>query len=219
MYIGLLQKAFKTASIPLMLLFLLISCDEKKSEASRLPEMLPGIKIFLESHSEFGRPIETQTIPDWAQGKRQRVQFSNGRNLLFYLKDGKVTTIWEDIPEEGRKKIWGSTASPPEDLLKEKERKSDGSLPAYTIIRSMKLATGGRQADIMIPNFSRDTPEELRKKTALKILENEGLVSVSLYSTREALKADMSSSYAETNPEAKEGILGGIYNGKWIYFE
>lgn len=69
-------------------------------------DMLTGIKIFLRSHSQYGEPIYVQDIPDWASGRRQRVQFSNGRNLLFYLEEGDVTAIYENNPI--RMKIWGN---------------------------------------------------------------------------------------------------------------
>lgn len=209
------------AVVALVFLWGLSNCDSQTSEAKPFPRLLllPGVRDFLERHSEFGKPIATQSIPDWAQGKRQRVQFSNGRNLLFYLKEGVVITVFEDSTEKGRTKIWGTYASPPKDPLKNQYRSKTDSLPSYTIIQSIKLLSGGRQADILIPEFSRDTPEELRRKTAFGILQTENLVSLSLYSTREARKANMSSSFAEKNPDAKQGILGEIYNGKWIYLE
>lgn len=30
--------------------------------------LLPGVKQFLEQHKEFGSPVKTQPIPDWAKG-------------------------------------------------------------------------------------------------------------------------------------------------------
>jgi hypothetical protein len=71
--------------------------------------LLPEISSFLFEHKEFGEAIQTQPIPDWAKGKRQRVEFDFGgtrRNLLFYTKDNKVVTIYEDT-SDGRKKVWG----------------------------------------------------------------------------------------------------------------
>lgn len=84
-------------------------CDfptgEKQTKSQWPIGMLTGIKVFLRSHPQYGKPIYVQDIPDWHKGRRQRVQFSNGRNLLFYLKEGTVITIWEDNPT--RTKIWG----------------------------------------------------------------------------------------------------------------
>jgi hypothetical protein len=72
----------------------------------RGPVMLTGIPAFLAGHSEFGTPIEIQGIPNWVKGRRQRVTFDTGRNLLFYTQDGTVVTVYEDT-SEGRKKVWG----------------------------------------------------------------------------------------------------------------
>lgn len=81
--------------------------DESAKVENVPSDLLPGIRVFLDQHEEFGNPSGTQTISDWAQGKRQWVQFNTGRNLLFYLKGGKVVTVYEDDPELGRKKVWG----------------------------------------------------------------------------------------------------------------
>ena len=69
-------------------------------------DVLPGIQEFLRQHKEFGSPSRTQSMPDWWQGKRQRIQSTNGRNLLFYLKDGRVVSVYEDTKTESRKRIW-----------------------------------------------------------------------------------------------------------------
>ena len=82
------------------------SSPEAPNQGPDTPDLLPEIRAFLRSHSEFGSPIATQPIPDWAHGKRQRVQFTTGRNLLFYLQDGRVLTVYEDFPGDGRVAIW-----------------------------------------------------------------------------------------------------------------
>ena len=53
-----------------------------------------------------GKPLKAQEMPDWREGKRQRVDLDSGRNLLFYLKDGAVSAVYEDLPDSGRTKIW-----------------------------------------------------------------------------------------------------------------
>ena len=73
--------------------------------------LLPEVSQFLNEHKEFGEPVKTEPIPDWAKGKRQRVEFVlNGtrRNLLFYTKENKVVTVYEDT-SDGRKVVWGET--------------------------------------------------------------------------------------------------------------
>jgi len=71
--------------------------------------LLPEISAFLQQHTEFGKPIGSQSVADWAQGSRQRVMFDTGRNLLFYTKGGKVVTVYEDQRSAGRVKVWGET--------------------------------------------------------------------------------------------------------------
>ena len=58
-----------------------------------VPGMLPEIKTFLRAHPEFGEPISRTDVPDWANGKRQRVQFVGGRDLLFYTENGQVRSV------------------------------------------------------------------------------------------------------------------------------
>jgi hypothetical protein len=48
-------------------------------------------------------------VPDWPRGKRQRVYFDNGADLLFYEKDGAVVTVWQGGPGVERKVVWGET--------------------------------------------------------------------------------------------------------------
>lgn len=181
-----------------------------KRESSRPSGILPGIRSFLNQNREFGSATTTQPVPDWAQGKRQRVQFTSGRNLLFYLKDGEVVTVYEDTEAEGRKKIWGSYSSGTAEYAKDVSRPEDGAIPEYTVISAINLLAGGKHADVLIPSLSRNTPRETRSEVAFAIQKKEGLRSLSMYSTREAYKADYSSSFAEQNPGASEGRLGSI---------
>ena len=177
--------------------------------ASEPSDVLPGIRFFLNEHKKFGSPIETQSLPDWAEGKRQRVQFTNGRNLLFYLKDSNVVTVYEDTETEGRKKIWSSHSGTAE-YAKSISKQGEGIIPDYTIISAINLMSGGKHADVLIPGLSRSTPREIRSNIAFAILKKEGLKSLSMYSTREAYKADYSSSFAKQHPDAKKGYLGSI---------
>jgi len=175
-------------------------------EPSRL---LPGIQSFLKTHSEFGTPTTTQDIPNWTEGKRQRIQFTSGRNLLFYLKDGVVVTVFEDNSEGDRKKIWTSYSGTAE-YMKDTSQKSTGAIPQYTIISAINLVAGGKFADVLVPSLTRETPRDTRSEIAFAIRKKEGLRCLSMYSTREACKASYSSSYAEQHPDASNGYLGGI---------
>ena len=80
------------------------------SKPPSAPSVLAEIGAFLRSHPEFGEPVGTFAVPDWAEGKRQRVRFASGKDLLFYTKNDSVMTIYEDVPGTGRKIVWGETA-------------------------------------------------------------------------------------------------------------
>lgn len=194
------------------------TASSKPSVASRRTksDVLPGIQMFLAKHQEYGLPIRKQSVPAWAQGERQRIQFSNGRNLLFYLKNGKVVTVYEDTKTEGRKKIWGSYSASAE-YAKDVSRPSEGVIPKYTVISAINLIAGGKHADVLIPSLSRNTPHETRSKVAFAILKKEGLKSLSMYATRDAYKADYSFLFAKQHPDASNGRLGSIsmYTGKF----
>lgn len=72
--------------------------EPKKAKKQQTINVLPGIRSFLEYRPEYGSPISVQYIPDSVVGKRQRVQFSTGRNLLFYLEKGQVIVVYERSP-------------------------------------------------------------------------------------------------------------------------
>lgn len=103
-------------------LALLVGCDtprparnanteKTQPTASTLPAgLLPEIAQFLDEHKEFGKPTRIEAMPDWAKGKRQRVVLElneSRRNLLFYMKENKVITVYED--DGSRKIVWGKT--------------------------------------------------------------------------------------------------------------
>jgi len=173
------------------------------------PDILSGIQAFLTKHKEYGSPTGTQSVPDWAKGKRQRVQFTTGRNLLFYLKDGVVVTVYEDDSRGDRKKIWNSYSGTAE-YMKDVSRKPAGSIPEYTVISAISLLAGGKQADVLIPSLTRQTPRDTRSRIAFAILKKEGLRCLSMFSTREACKAAYSDSFAKQHPDASDDYLGGI---------
>ena len=194
--------------ISIMTLLLYSSCASQ-TETSLLPE----VTSFLNQHTEYGRATTIQDMPDWAEGKCQRVTFDDGRSLLFYAKDGKVVTIYEDQPGSERVQIWGeneSYAPPPVTAGNAEE-----SLPSYKIIYSVDLPDGaGRYADVLISTLSKKTPIEMRESIARKIAEAEHLSRLSLYSTADAYKANMSKSYSKAHPNAlRDGFLGSLQGG------
>ncbi len=103
--LNLKNKTCRLATLP-VLACLLLSSLMGCGSGSPHSDLRPEISTFLGQHPEFGKPTGTQTIDDWAQGPRQKVDFDSGKNLLFYIKNGNVVTVYEDGPN-GRNKVWG----------------------------------------------------------------------------------------------------------------
>lgn len=127
------------------------------------------------------------------------------RVVGVYVKDGNeiIQNIYsEDIPE----------------LPKNVKRKATNEIPEYEIMDQLDLISGGRHGDILIKSFSKETTLEEREKTIRYIMEKENLTQADLYSTREAFKANMNSSYSESNPGVlKKGYLGGVMDDNKFY--
>lgn len=70
--------------------------------------LLPPVEAFLGRHPEFGKAKDSEQIPDWKYGRRQRVWVDTGRGLLFYTKSGEVVSVYEDYSDGSRKKVWGT---------------------------------------------------------------------------------------------------------------
>ena len=178
--------------------------------------ILPEIDKFLSENKKYGVPVKVKAVPDWAQGKRQLVGVdSNGkfRTLLFYTKDKKVVTVYENSPD-GRKKIWGDYQKLEE--FTPVNRETSDSLPAYSVLFSNKKIGGGKFGDILIPSFSRQTPVKKRETIFRSISAKEGIEDVSFYSAEEAYKANVSASFAKSHPNAmRDGFLGTLREGKF----
>ena len=190
----------------------IFGCTAKTNQLSLLPE----IKDFLTEHREYGNPVAVEAVPNWAEGKRQRVtlEISGKRNsLLFYIKDDRVVTIYED-GVNGRKKIW-SDYEPVESSIP-KDRNETEVLPSYTVLSSTKKMSGGKFGDILIPSFSRKIPVKKRETIFRAISSKEGIEDVSFYSTNDAYKANISASFLKSHPDAlRKGLLGLLQGGKF----
>jgi hypothetical protein len=78
--------------------------------APAMPLNDPGPAVtFLVEHPEFGRPGEIRPVPDWAKGPRWRSTGPDGREYLLYGKAGKVVTVYDVTPNDGRDVVWGET--------------------------------------------------------------------------------------------------------------
>ncbi len=60
-------------------------------------QLLPGIQPFLAAHPEYGAPRTVEAMPDWAEGRRQRVR-TTVDNYLFYMAGETVVGIWRYEP-------------------------------------------------------------------------------------------------------------------------
>ena len=98
------------------------------------------------------------------------------------------------------------------------ENKVDVVLPQYTTLFSVDLMSGkGKFGEVLIPSLSKEVKSNEREKVFRGIMNSEGWVSISAYSTEDAYKANSSESFSKEHPNAlKDGFLGGIdENGKY----
>lgn len=94
----------------LLLLFSFVACQTQKPSEPNNPVdgLLPEISQFLSEHQEYGIASKAESVSDWEKGKSQLVIFDSGKKLLFYLKDNKVSAVFEH-GEFGRIKIYGKS--------------------------------------------------------------------------------------------------------------
>lgn len=90
------------------------------------PSLLPEVRTWLEEHGEFGSPVSSEAVPDWARGKRQAVTMSDGSRLLLYLGDEGVMTAYDMTPGHDRVKVWGEQSTPDRPGGRRKGAEPDG---------------------------------------------------------------------------------------------
>ena len=89
-------------------------------------------------------------------------------------------------------------------------------LPEYEVIDAIKLISGEKMIEVLIKSFSQITSISEQEKIAREIANRKGYDRVDLYCTKEAQKANYSSSFREKHPDAlKTGYLGSLKNGKF----
>ena len=80
----------------------------------------------------------------------------------------------------------------------------------------VRLMSGGKEGDVLIPTFSRRTPLAEREAFARSIASSEELTTVNLYCSREAQKANVSERYSRAHPSAlKTCYLGMLKDGRF----
>lgn len=200
----------------IVILIIMVSCksSSREEEQSSLDVSLPlGIDSFLGNHPEYGTVIGSKDMPNWANGKRQQV-ITNIATYLFYMYKDEVVGVWRYTSNGGREQIFKKDIP---ELPKKVKKQATDVLPAYTVIDQVKLMTGGKYGDILIKNFSKETPRNIRESVLRRIAKKEGFTQATLYCTMEAYKANMSASYLKAHPNAlKKGYLGSLKDGKFF---
>ena len=93
-------------------------------------------------------------------------------------------------------------------------RPAGGETPAYKVLDTVDMVTGGRHGEVLITSFSRQTPVAERESTLRAIMAKENFSRADLYCSEGAKKANSSSSYAAAHPNAlKTCFLGSIQDG------
>lgn len=194
----------------------IFGCTSQKNDVS--DKLLPGIKPFMAQYSStYGKVTDVISQPNWANGKRQQVNTTKG-HYLFYMEGDEVVSVRVYDSK-------GNYMSQPElyhkDSSKLPETKAvakSENIPAYKILFRVKLSTGeGFFADILVPEYSRQTSKDTLETTLRSIMKREGLIQATIYSTEEAYKANMSEKYSKANPKAKEGVLCSVLKNGEFY--
>jgi hypothetical protein len=105
-----------------------------------------------------------------------------------------------------------------EDILDPPKSLGDASIesetPAYHVLDTVDMMPGGRYGEILIASYSRQTSAVERESTLRTIMARENLSRADLYCSEDAAKANSSSSYAASHPDAlKTCFLGSIQDG------
>jgi hypothetical protein len=89
-------------------------------------------------------------------------------------------------------------------------------IPEYEVFEKIKRIDGNIHASVIIKSFNQETPLEQREKAAKAIAKKIDTTILDLYCTKEAFKANYSSSYLKEHPNAlKKGYLGFLKNNKF----
>ena len=205
------MKPFHSVSLYALSVALLAfaGCAEPEAENPSLA-VRPEIAAFLTEHPEYGSVEQAVAMPDWAKGVRQQVHLTSG-SYLFYLQDGQVVTVYKYEGETRAEIYRRDIPDPPKNLG---PRTAVSGTPAYRVLDTVDMTTGGRYGEILIASFSRQTPAAERESTLRTIMTREGFSRADLYCSEEAKRANSSSSYAASHPNAlKTCFMGSIQDG------
>ncbi|MGE0077349.1 MAG: hypothetical protein AB7S48_05770 [Bacteroidales bacterium] len=190
-----------------LLTLIVISCgSENPSKKS--------IKDFMKNQSEYGELYGVSEKPDWEEGKRYEAITEKGIYLFYLTYNNEVVGVWR-IDENGSRTQLFKKEN--QNIISETTESIE--VPEYKILFKVQLMSGkGQFGEVLITSYSKSTPKEEREKTLRKIMEKEGFVSATLYSTEDAYKANSSESFSKSHPNAlKNGLLGQVNEeGKFV---
>lgn len=174
-----------------------------------------AIRDFIDNNKSLGKFTYFEKKEPWMHGDRYSVSTSED-TFLFYLynEENKVVSVNVKDQNDNIQNIYREEVP---DLPDNFKRKATEELPEYVILDQFELISGGKAGDVLIKSFSKKTSIDKLKNTLNKIIEKENFKNVTLYSTREAFKANMDSSYSEENPDAlNNGLLLSYFDGEFI---
>ena len=168
--------------------------------------ILPAIEDFISQHPEYGTIKEVTAMPDWASGKRQQIRTDSG-SYLFYVYESEVVGVDKYSISGEREKIYHKDTPTP---IVNAQRPASSDLPGYVVLfKTIDLKNN--LGDVLIESYSRNTSASVRETTFKAIAEKEGFTHGALYSTTDAYKADDSTSFLKSHPNAiREGFLGSL---------
>jgi hypothetical protein len=199
--------------------------EEPQGQAGALEEQTGSLKSQVESfvaaHPDLGLGsfVGAEALPDWARGQRQRVTLTSGDYRVYFF-DGEVVTVQRLEGPDGIVEVYRKEIPLEPSPVKAGERVETAELPRYEILSTLRQMSGRVWGDVLIESFSRGTPADEREAVIRQIAAREGLDDVSLYCSRDAYEADMSSPFAEAHPEALPKCgLGTLQNGRFESYD
>jgi hypothetical protein len=80
------------------------STPQTEEESLVARGVLAEVAAFLATHPEYGEVRRASMLPDWARGRRQRLETSEG-SFVFYTEGTAVVTVYEETAA-GRHEVW-----------------------------------------------------------------------------------------------------------------
>lgn len=173
-----------------------------------------SIRKFIDNNKVLGKFTYFEKKEPWLHGDRYSIS-TDEDTYLFYLYNEKNKVVSVNVKNEkgNIKNIYREDVP---DLPDNFKRSATEKLPEYIILDQVDLMAGGRYGDVLIKSFSKKTPLKKRKEIIKAIMEKESFDQAALYSSREAFKANINSSYSESHPNAlKNGYLGSMENNEF----